>query len=176
MGQRRFKPRKGGSSFGWVYSGSHNFSAAAWGLPISDKQSNKKTENDPALGSRLRISNYELGIIFVLPPPNKASSVQQNIGNLDDIVMPFVVPPPKYRAGDRPATAQAMREAFAELREMEINNAGLVTGSESMIEEEVPEEEEEEVLETGQFAIQEKEDDIAYADQLWSQVDSSEAR
>ncbi|KAL3835435.1 hypothetical protein ACJIZ3_010171 [Penstemon smallii] len=174
VGRRRFQSKKDGSSFGWVYSGSHNFSAAAWGRPISDRQSDWNVRNDSVLGSRLHISNYELGIIFIVPPPVLAiDCVEKDIGNLDNIVLPFIVPPPKYRPRDRPATAQAMREALNELRA--IDEAVLATASE-LTEVEIPEEEEEEVLQTAQLVTLEKEDEKAYADKLWSQVDSSESR
>ncbi|PIN04333.1 hypothetical protein CDL12_23130 [Handroanthus impetiginosus] len=178
VGRRRFQSNKDGSSFGWVYCGSHKLSAAAWGRPISDKQLSGNVGNNSALGSRLHISNYELGIIFIVPPPDKIDCVKQNIRNLDDIVMPFVVPPPKYRPRDKPATAQAIREALSELseHEREINESVLDICGDWM-EEEIAEQEDEEVLETTQYVTvrQEKEDEKAYADKLWSQVDSSES-
>ncbi|KAG8379624.1 hypothetical protein BUALT_Bualt07G0108100 [Buddleja alternifolia] len=152
VGRRRFQSKKDGSSFGWVYSGSHNFSAAAWGRPISDTKSTDSIRNNSVLGSRLHISNYELGIVFIVPPPDTLNCVKQNIRNLDDIVLPFVVPPPKYSPRDRPATAQAMREALAELsdREREINEAVLAMDGDC-VEEEITEDEEEEVLEPAQL-------------------------
>ncbi|KAL6584618.1 hypothetical protein OROMI_003907 [Orobanche minor] len=174
VGRRRFVSKKDGSSFGWVYCGSHNFSAAAWGRPISDRQSNGNTRNNFVLGSRLHISNYELGIIFIVPPPPPPPGcIERNIRNLDDIVLPFVVPPPKYRPIDRPATAQAIREALKE--EREINEAVLAGAGDDWMEDEAIEQEEEEVPEDGRYVAQEKDDEKAYADKLWSQVDSSES-
>ncbi|KAL2242797.1 UNVERIFIED_CONTAM: putative tyrosyl-DNA phosphodiesterase [Sesamum indicum] len=175
VGRRRFES-KDGSSFGWVYCGSHNFSAAAWGRPMSDRQLNGIVRNTSVLGSRLHISNYELGIIFIVPPPETVDHVKQDTRNLDDIVLPFVMPPPKYRPRDQPATAQAIREALAELseQEREINEAVLALSG-GLMEEVITEEEEEEVIETAQYVAQEKEDEKAYADKLWSQVDSSQS-
>ncbi|KAK6147937.1 hypothetical protein DH2020_018849 [Rehmannia glutinosa] len=154
VGRRRFKSKKDGTSFGWVYCGSHNFSAAAWGRPISDRQSNGNMRNNSVLGSRLHISNYELGIVFIVPPPDAVDCVEQN-------------------ATDRPATPQAIREALTE--EREISEAVLASADDWMEEEIIEQEEEEEALETDQYVTQEKEDEKAYADKLWSQVDSSES-
>ncbi|XP_057791471.1 uncharacterized protein LOC131008566 [Salvia miltiorrhiza] len=169
VGRRRFLSKKDGSSFGWVYSGSHNFSAAAWGRPLSDRS----MKNNSVLGSRLHISNYELGIVFIVPPPD---AVKENTENLDDVGLPFVVPPPKYRPTDKPATAQAIREALTELLELEkeMNEAAAMATDGDWMEEGFTEheEEEEEVAETLQYVTREKEDEKAYADQLWSQVDS----
>lgn len=130
--------------------------------------------NNSVLGSRLHISNYELGIVFIVPPPDGA---KENTENLDDVGLPFVVPPPKYRPTDKPATARAIREALAKLseRENEMNEAAAMATDGDWVEEGVTEheeEEEEEVAETIQYVSREKEDEKAYADQLWSQVDS----
>lgn len=170
MGRRRFQ-YKNGSSSGWVYCGSHNFSAAAWGRPISERQSNGNTRNNSVLGSRLHISNYELGIIFIVPPSDAINySTKQESQNLDDIVLPFVVPPPKYGPRDRPATAQAMREALKEVREVDEAELAVCDLMEAGMAEE-----EEEVVEDVQYnVVQEKEDEKAYADKLWTQLDSSE--
>lgn len=132
--------------------------------------------NNSALGSRLHISNYELGIIFIVPPPDSVGSMKENNENLDDIVLPFVVPPPKYRPTDKPATAQAMREALAEVseQEKEINEAAASAVDGDWMEDGVTEQEEEEVVEPPQGVTREKEDEKEYADKLWSQVDSSE--
>ncbi|GFP84723.1 tyrosyl-dna phosphodiesterase 1 [Phtheirospermum japonicum] len=175
VGRRRFMSKKDGSSFGWVYSGSHNFSAAAWGRPISDRQSNGNARINSVLGSRLHISNYELGIVFVVPPPDAVGRVEQYNRNLDDIVLPFVVPPPKYRRADKPATAQAIREALKEERELNEAILACSAAGDDFTEDEIVEQEEEEVLETAQYVTQEKEDEKAYADKLWSQVDCSES-
>ncbi|KAH6757385.1 forkhead-associated domain-containing protein / FHA domain-containing protein [Perilla frutescens var. hirtella] len=179
VGRRRFLSKKDGSSFGWVYCGSHNLSAAAWGRPMSHTSSSGNMRNNSVLGSRLHISNYELGIVFIVPPPDAVDSAKENIENLDDIVMPFVVPPPKYRPTDKPASAQAIREALAEVseQEKEISEAAAALPIDGdWMEDGVTEQEEEEVLETTpQYVTQEKEDEKAYADKLWSQVDSSES-
>lgn len=123
------------------------------------------------LGSRLHVCNYEIGIIFTVPPPeSKKVSGNEKSVSLDDIVLPYMTPAPKYRPGDRAATAQAMREAMRELStvQREIIESAAMTG-------ECPDEEdEEEIAETGNnFVTQEKEEERAYAEKLWSQVGSS---
>ncbi|WOL01797.1 hypothetical protein Cni_G10514 [Canna indica] len=113
VAQRRFHFGNG-FSFGWTYVGSHNFSPAAWGhtlLPVAESKA-----GDAAMTtSRLHICNYELGVIFIVPRPNLSERDGGNISNLDDFVLPFVMPAPRYKNGDRPATAQAMREALAKV-------------------------------------------------------------
>lgn len=99
----------------------------------------------------------------------KQSSTGNNTSNLDDIVLPFVVPAPKYRPKDRPATAQAMREALTELYEQQ--RSIIVEPAEEMME--IPDEEEE--LEATDYVGEEKEEEKAYADKLWSEVDSSQS-
>ncbi|KAH9705765.1 FHA domain-containing protein [Citrus sinensis] len=168
---RRFQSRTD-TSLGWVYCGSHNFSAAAWGRPIQTPSSIKPNGSEKTKSSssqRLHICNYELGIVFVFPPMEKQSSTGNNTSNLDDIVLPFVVPAPKYRPKDRPATAQAMREALTELYEQQ--RSIIVEPAEEMME--IPDEEEE--LEATDYVGEEKEEEKAYADKLWSEVDSSQS-
>ncbi|KAM7483536.1 hypothetical protein LguiB_008119 [Lonicera macranthoides] len=179
VARRRFQSKTDTSSCGWVYCGSHNFSAAAWGRPISSTlgihPSGAARPNNPVLGSRLHICNYELGIIFIVPPSDIKVSANKKSGNLDDIVLPFVVPAPKYRARDRPATAQTMREALAELTEQEKERfaEALSVGGLMEEEEEILPDEEEAVLEDTDYVAVEKEDDKVYGEKLWSQVDSS---
>lgn len=167
MARRRFQSKTDASSYGWVYCGSHNFSAAAWGRPISNPfglKSNKRGKTSTSLGSRLHVCNYELGIIFTFPQETKGI-INEGCGNLDDIVMPFVVPAPKYGPGDRPATARAMSEALTELKEQGIEEA--ITEETT---EDIPDEEEEVA---GADFVVEKEEEKAYAEMLWNQVDSS---
>ncbi|KAJ4824263.1 hypothetical protein Tsubulata_031292, partial [Turnera subulata] len=168
---RRLFKRKA-SSFGWVYCGSHNFSAAAWGRPmsqISGLRSNQLGMTDSSLGLRLQICNYELGIVFLFPPPDTLDIVKDNQGNLDDVVLPFVVPAPKYGPTDKPATKLAMREALAELNEQERQKLVELATTEEIIEE-MPDEEEE-VVETPDCVVEEKEkeEEKAYAEMLWVQ-------
>lgn len=166
MARRRFKSRTDASSFGWVYCGSHNFSAAAWGRPIpssSVTEVDEKGRPSSSLGPRLHVCNYELGIVFIFPPAESNSSASKNSMNLDRIVMPFVVPAPKYGPRDRPATAKAMREALAALTEQGMENLSEV--------EEVPDEDE--PAEKTSFVAEEKEEEKAYANMLWNQIDSS---
>lgn len=142
VARRRFTSTRGlrSSSFGWVYCGSHNFSAAAWGQTISRSSRNNQDQFHNAMRSvnKLRVCNYELGIVFVFPPPREGTDSCDG-SKIDDIVLPFVVPAPKYGWSDRPATGLALREALAEFREGSSSFFG-----ESEAEEEVEEKEEEE--------------------------------
>ncbi|KAF5932646.1 hypothetical protein HYC85_028817 [Camellia sinensis] len=168
VARRRFQSKKDASSFGWVYSGSHNFSAAAWGHPISNSLRTKAVgavKTNSVLGSRLHVCNYELGIVFIVPPSDANGSPNHKSRSLDDIILPFVVPAPKYRPSDTPATKQAMREALAEW-EREMSLEAIASGE--LMEEEIPDEEEE-VLEATDYVVKEREDEKAYADILWSQ-------
>ncbi|CAK9186870.1 unnamed protein product [Ilex paraguariensis] len=174
VARRRFQSKTDASSFGWAYCGSHNFSAAAWGRPLSDSletKANGAVRLNSVLGSRLHICNYELGIVFIVPPSDRKGCPKPKNTNLDDIVLPFVMPAPKYRPTDRPATAQAMREAVAELTKQEMEKYLTAADAGELMEDEITEEEEE-VLETTNYVVEEKEEDKAYAETLWSQVDS----
>ncbi|XAR50421.1 Phosphodiesterase I [Bertholletia excelsa] len=175
VARRRFQSEKDAPSFGWVYCGSHNFSAAAWGRPISsslEKCAVGSAKTNSILGSRLHICNYELGIIFIVPPLDANGKLENTCPNLDDVKLPFVVPAPKYGPSDRPATAWAMREALTErgAREREIIMEAANPGE---IEEEILDEEEE-AVEATNYIAEEQEEDKAYAEKLWSQVDSSQ--
>ncbi|OMO52317.1 hypothetical protein COLO4_37289 [Corchorus olitorius] len=173
VARRRFWSKTGSS--GWVYCGSHNFSTAAWGRPISSSVGIKASGPDKANSSnalRLHVCNYELGIIFVFPPTETNRIANQSTTKLDDIALPFVVPAPKYGPRDQPATAQAMREALAELSKQETKSLAEVTISENMMEE-VPDEDEEVVSEATNYVVEEKEEDRSYAERLWIQETSS---
>ncbi|CAL5444294.1 unnamed protein product [Camellia sinensis] len=164
VARRRFQSKKDASSFGWVYSGSHNFSAAAWGHPISNSLRTKvvgAVKTNSVLGSRLHVCNYELGIVFIVPPSDANGSPNHKSRSLDDCS--------KTSASDTPATKQAMREALAEW-EREISLEAIASGE--LMEEEIPDEEEE-VLEATDYVAKEREDEKAYADILWSQRASS---
>ena len=175
VARRRFWSKTGSSSFGWVYCGSHNFSAAAWGRPISSSlKASGLDQTNSFMTSRLHICNYELGIIFVFPPMETECFANQNSTKLDDIALPFVVPAPKYGPNDRPATVQAMREALSELSEQEKKSYIEVEITESMMEE-VPDVDEEISEEATNYVTEEKEEDKTYAEKLWSQVDSSQS-
>ncbi|CAL5444299.1 unnamed protein product [Camellia sinensis] len=146
------------------------FHAAAWGRPISISLRTKAVgavKTNSVLGSRLHLCNYELGIVFIVPPSDANSSPNHKSPNLDDIILPFVMPALKYRPSDTPATKQAMREALAE-HEREISMEA-VAFEELMEEEEDIADEEEEVLEATDYVAKEREDEKAYADILWSQ-------
>ncbi|CAN1138528.1 hypothetical protein LINPERPRIM_LOCUS5190 [Linum perenne] len=164
VARRRFRSETEEPSVGWVYCGSHNFSAAAWGRTISNSSSS---------GTKLHVCNYELGIIFVFPPRKRDGDYkEEEKGSLDDIILPFATPAPKYRETDRPATARAMKEALAEVAD-EAREAGEEVGKMEEIEE-IPDEEEEDV-EVSRYALEEKEEEKTYAEMLWVQVDSSQS-
>ncbi|CAN0915962.1 hypothetical protein LINGRAHAP2_LOCUS29436 [Linum grandiflorum] len=159
VARRRFRSgTREEPSVGWVYCGSHNFSAAAWGRTISNSSS-----------AKLHVCNYELGIIFMFPPSERDDHCK---GRLDDVILPFATPAPKYRATDRPATARAMREAAAE-EARQVSEEELMEEIEEE-EEEVGDEEEENV-EVRRDVLEEKEEEKAYAEMLWIQVDSSQS-
>lgn len=141
---RRFQYSPHGTSFGWVYCGSHNFSPAAWGRPLPKCPASVA----PVLGTPLLISNYELGLLFVDPPPVHAYALDdfspeelayvavsdelkkdcelengeagaplvQRMAGLDRFKLPFVMPPPKYKASDQPATGKALYEILLALQ------------------------------------------------------------
>ncbi|XP_050899427.1 uncharacterized protein LOC127106180 isoform X2 [Lathyrus oleraceus] len=168
--RRCFWSRRDAPSIGWVYCGSHNFSAAAWGRQISNPFGTKADgphKGDPSMNSGLHICNYELGIIFTFPPTENNDCHKAKSTKLGDIVLPFVVPAPKYESQDRPATKLAMREVMTELAERE----GEKQAEEEMMEEIIEEEEE---IEEINCVGEEKEEEKAYAEILWSQVDSSQ--
>ncbi|XP_021673456.2 uncharacterized protein LOC110659729 isoform X2 [Hevea brasiliensis] len=170
VARRRFQSKTDASSFGWVYCGSHNFSAAAWGRPISNPPGlklNEARKTNSSLGLRLHVCNYELGIIFVFPPSWKKGVVNKDHAKLDDIVLPFNVPAPKYGPTDRPATMWAMREALNENVEPQAEKIVESANLEEMTE--VILDEEEEVVEATHYVVEEKEEEKAYAEMLWSQ-------
>lgn len=126
---------------------------------------NEVEKTNASLGSRLHVCNYELGIVFIFPPTETED--RKDSMNLDDIVLPFVVPAPKYGPTDRPATTRAMREALTELRDQERENLKEV--------EEIPDEENE-AVEATDFVVEEKEEEKSYAKILWNYIDSPESR
>ncbi|XP_019188818.1 PREDICTED: uncharacterized protein LOC109183063 isoform X2 [Ipomoea nil] len=178
VARRRFQSKADVPSFGWVYCGSHNFSAAAWGRPISgplDRKANNNMRSNSVLGSRLHICNYEIGVVFIVPPTDTGDYANSEAKLLDDIALPFLVPAPKYKPTDWPATPRAMKEALAELseREKHILESAAISGE--WMEEEIPDENDE-ILEDTAYVAAEKEDEKAYADRLWCQVDSLQCR
>nr|GEY21781.1 forkhead-associated domain-containing protein / FHA domain-containing protein [Tanacetum cinerariifolium] len=165
VARRRFQSRTTTTSFGWVYCGSHNFSAAAWGRPLHNSlnsQLNGVARSKSVLGSRLQICNYEFGIVFIVPPSERTYYNDNIHSDLDDIVLPFVVPAPRYRSVDMPATKFAMSRAYAELAHQEREKR-----VEVMEDEDELMDEEEEVLEVPDTVVVEKEDEQAYAEKLW---------
>ena len=127
------------------------------------------------LGPRLRICNYELGIILIVPPLDVPKGADRDKHNIDDIVLPFVMPAPKYQYSDRPATAQAMREALAEAAVLQREISLALATTEGM-DEDIPDDDDDdddEMLDASKCLSEEKEEEKIYAEMLWSQLDSS---
>lgn len=171
VAQRRFQSRRGGHSFGWTYCGSHNFSPAAWGQPLRPPPKANPTEVTRAAssGPRLHICNYELGIILIVPPPGM-SKVSGGKHGIDNITLPFVIPAPRYQHSDRPATPLAMQEAMAEACIPQSNDFSEET------DEEIPDEDDEHVVELSDCCPEDEEEEKIYAETLWGQVYSSQSQ
>ncbi|CAM6050039.1 unnamed protein product [Sphagnum compactum] len=188
---RRFQHHPSEASFGWVYCGSHNFSPAAWGRPLAKAPAN----TIPVVGTALHISNYELGLIFVEPPPRSDFSSDTNDSNsqvqvskpvkgsevigLDRFQLPFVMPPPRYQASDQPATGRAMYGILLELQNQCNTLEEVVDLEERLVEGEVESGESEhkedaemvgkvEDVTAGQIKASQSEQQ--YAEALWSQM------
>ncbi|XP_042393128.1 uncharacterized protein LOC121984314 isoform X3 [Zingiber officinale] len=167
LAQRQFLSGNGMTTFGWIYVGSHNFSPAAWGRTLLPSSKSKVSEASTT--TKLHICNYELGIILIVPPTDHSKRENVNNFNLKDIILPFVMPAPIYKDDDRPATAQAMREALSEATLQSLPHDSLpedgmedkdFLGEEEMFEEPI-------------FPNEENDEERVYAEMLWSQVDSS---
>jgi hypothetical protein len=188
---RRFQHHPSEASFGWVYCGSHNFSPAAWGRPLARAPAN----TIPVVGTALHISNYELGLIFVEPPPHSDFSSDTNDSNsqvqvskpvkgsevigLDRFQLPFVMPPPRYQASDQPATGRAMYGILLELQNQCNTLEEVVDLEERLVEAEVESGESEHIedaemvgkvedVTVGQIKASQSEQQ--YAEALWSQM------
>ncbi|XP_042388370.1 uncharacterized protein LOC121980412 isoform X1 [Zingiber officinale] len=167
LAQRQFLSGNGMTTFGWIYVGSHNFSPAAWGRTLLPSSKSKVSEASTT--TKLHICNYELGMILIVPPTDHSKRESVNNFNLKDIILPFVMPAPIYKDDDRPATAQAMREALSEATLQSLPHDSLpedgmedkdFLGEEEMFEEPI-------------FPNEENDEERVYAEMLWSQVDSS---
>ncbi|KAL9236112.1 hypothetical protein vseg_010816 [Gypsophila vaccaria] len=121
---------------------------------------------------RLHVFNYELGCIFLFPPQSTKDTGLKSPPNLDDIKLPFVVPAPKYGPRDKPTTMHAMSEALAELVAREGRVFHNIAPADEMVEAEVEVDDE---VEDANYVVPEAEEEKAYADVLWHQVDSSES-
>lgn len=166
VAQRQFLSGNGMITFGWIYVGSHNFSPAAWGHTLLPSSKSKVSEASTT--TKLHICNYELGIILIVPPTDHSKRDGVNNFNLKDI-LPFVMPAPIYKDEDRPATAQAMREALAEATLQSLPH-------DSLLEDAMEDKDflgEEEMFEEPIFPNEENNEERVYAEMLWSQVDSS---
>uniref|UniRef100_A0A0E0KQ54 NAD(P)-binding domain-containing protein n=1 Tax=Oryza punctata TaxID=4537 RepID=A0A0E0KQ54_ORYPU len=173
VAQRRFESRLGKHSFGWTYCGSHNFSPAAWGQQLPPPKANPTEARAVSPSPRLHICNYELGIVLIIPPSGMSKQTSGRRHEISDITLPFVVPPPQYKPGDKPATSLAMREAMAEARILQSNE--LVDLSQDT-DEDIPDEDDEHVIELSDCSPEEKEEEKIYAETLWEQVDSSQSQ
>lgn len=71
-----------GDGRGWTYCGSHNLTAAAWGS---------------YRGAKILIRNFELGVVLPYPCAHV-----YNHGSPNGRRMPWLRPPPRYSATDRP--------------------------------------------------------------------------
>lgn len=167
VARRRFESRLDGHSFGWTYCGSHNFSPAAWGQPLSPP-----SKANPC-GPRLHICNYELGIILIVPPSGTSKKANGRKHGIDDISLPFVIPAPRYKQSDRPATSLAMREAMAEAC---VPQSNVLVDLLEETDEDIPDEDDEHVVELSDCSPEEKEEEKIYAEMLWGQVDSSQSQ
>ncbi|KAH9311861.1 hypothetical protein KI387_026896, partial [Taxus chinensis] len=171
VARRRFQYSSSMPSFGWIYCGSHNFSPAAWGRPMFKPTDSKAaTSAGLVLGSTLHICNYEIGLIFIVPPPEDPN-LTKDYGDLDNFTLPFVVPAPKYTGSDRPATSKAMHEARIEMLNLQqMDETKAVECLELDIEEAPIEDAHGEGL--GKGGQEEEEEERVYAETLWNQFDS----
>ncbi|KAI5075181.1 hypothetical protein GOP47_0009257 [Adiantum capillus-veneris] len=179
VARRTFRDPLSSQPYGWMYCGSHNFSPAAWGRPIwkaADREA--ATDAGSVLGSSLHICNYELGIVLIEPPPNEDSSrgkKEPDKRGLGRFVLPFKVPPPRYRDDDRPATGKAMMEALMEMRALQLKAAEedvAVMQSEDVLDEACPVQQEDEAA--CDADREEARAEQVYVEALWSQIDDEE--
>lgn len=212
---RRFQHQTKGLSFGWVYCGSHNFSPAAWGRPLAKTP----TRAVPVCGTPLQISNYELGLIFMEPPPSNSDSFDSKdslntaglaydalklypksnskyhgkpqdeeepildveLKGIDRFELPFVMPAPKYRATDQPATGKALYKILLDLQSecRSVEEAGELAERALGDGEESGESEPDEEVEIATSSLQEgltgetapSKIEQQYAEALWSQCE-----
>ena len=59
-------------------------------------KSDGPVKKNSVLGSRLHICDYELRIIFIVPPPGATGGPKCESKSFDDTIMPFAVPAQKY--------------------------------------------------------------------------------
>jgi hypothetical protein len=144
MPQFQYSPR--GISFGWVYCGSHNLSPATWGRPLLKcPASVAPVLGTPMLISNYEFGllfvdpppahAYALDTIDDFSPEELAYATArdeskgcelENVGTgallvqrmegLDRFKLPFVMPPPKYKASDQPATGKMLYEILVAVR------------------------------------------------------------
>jgi hypothetical protein len=92
------------------------------------------------------------------------------VHGIDDISLPFVIPAPRYKHSDRPATPLAMREAMTEACIPQSNDLSEET------DEDIADEDDELEVELSDCSPVEKEEEKIYAETLWGQVDSSQSK
>ena len=175
VARRRFQESPTSRPYGWLYCGSHNFSPAAWGRPAW-----KVGDSGNVLGSSLQISNYEIGIVFVEPPPSQyLAKDEHEHGNrlgIDRFIMPFKMPPPIYTDSDRPATGRAITDAYVELRALQLKAAEEMDAAAPVLKDEIPEEvevcnlqQQEEVARSSE--VEDAKAEEFYVEALWSQIE-----
>ena len=77
----------------WMYIGSHNLTAAAWGI-FQKKE------------TQLHMRSFEIGVFY--PPVKMSELANHGIKDRTDVLpndtfpVPFMVPPPAYTETDRP--------------------------------------------------------------------------
>uniref|UniRef100_A0ACD5UQ13 Uncharacterized protein n=1 Tax=Avena sativa TaxID=4498 RepID=A0ACD5UQ13_AVESA len=139
------------------------------GQPLhpSSKANTADTTRAVPSGPRLQICSYELGIILIAPPPGVSKKSNERVHVIDGISLPFVIPAPRYKHNDRPATPLAMREAMAEACIPQSHDLSEET------DEDISDEDDELVVELSDCSPEEKEEEKIYAETLWGQADSS---
>ena len=83
--------------------------------------------------------------------------------NIDDVKLPFEMPAPKYKPEDRPATAQAIREALTEAQSLGFDSPEEM---DDISDDDDDVNEDEQIIEVSE----EGEDARFYAEMLWNQV------
>jgi hypothetical protein len=137
--------------------------------------------------------NYELGLVFVEPPPAEASpkyhfkpltckgnsekskmksDLNSEDPGLDKFVLPFKVPAPKYEANDQPATQRAIYHAVESWRSTQLlsESSSSENSDSEMASPEAEEEDESQLCLDSEAAMKLEED---YGEALWSKIEPS---
>jgi hypothetical protein len=100
---------------------------------------------------------------------------------IDRFILPFKMPPPKYTDSDRPATRQAINDAYSELRAMQVKeaeamNSGITAGA-LVSEDEIPEEaitHQQQDVAVCNSEVEDAKAEQVYVEALWSQIEDEE--